>query len=269
MYQYFKLEYLNKVAIVSFNRPEKSNALHEKAWEEMHTIFNALSETQEARAIILAGEGKHFCAGIDLELLMSIQLLQQIDCEGRKREVLRQRVKKLQNCINAIEQCSKPVIAAIHAGCIGGAVDIISACDMRFCTADSYFSIKEIDLGLVADIGTIQRLPKIINPSKVAEWAYTGRKIDSKEAEKTGLVNQIFEDKAAMMDHVKELASMIASKSPLVIRGIKQNLLYSRDNTVDNALNYVATWNAAHILSNDILEAFQANIEKRKPNFED
>jgi enoyl-CoA hydratase len=268
-YTFFKVSLENHVAVVSFNRPAKANSLHLPAWEEMQSIFEALHDNEDARVIVLSGEGKHFCAGIDLTTLMSLQQFQSISCEGRKREKLRAFIFKLQQTITAIEKCRKPVLAAIHKACVGGAVDIVTACDIRYCTDDAYFSIKEIDLGLVADIGTLQRLPTIINPGMVAEMAYTGRKVFGPEAEKIGLVNRTYSNKETMLKSVMEIARMIASKSPLCIRGTKEMLLYKRDNTVDNSLNYMVAWNASMLLSEDLMEAFQANMEKRKALFKD
>jgi enoyl-CoA hydratase len=166
---HFKVEIEHKIAQVSFNRPEKANALHMEAWIEMQTVFETLSKDDDVRVIILAGEGKHFCAGIDLELLMSISRLQDISCHGKRSEKVREIILTLQQTITAIEKCSKPVLAAIHNGCIGGGVDIATACDMRYCSEEAYFTIKEIDLGMVADLGTLQRLPKIISPGMAAE----------------------------------------------------------------------------------------------------
>ncbi len=268
-YQSFQLSIQDYIAEVAFNRPEKANSLHAGAWVEMESIFAELHDNPEVRVIILRGEGKHFCAGIDLELLMDVQQLQSIECEGRKREQLRKFIFGLQNNISAIEKCRKPVLAAIHGACVGGAVDIISACDMRYCTANAYFAIKEIDLGLVADIGTLQRLPKIINPGIMAELAYTGRKVGAEEAEKIGLVNRYFPEEATMLEEVRKLAATIAAKSPLCIRGTKEILLYTRDHSVDESLNYMTAWNASMLLSKDLLEAFQANLEKRPPVFTD
>lgn len=268
-YKTFKVTIDQYIAQVSFNRPEKANSLNATAWEEMQSIFESLHENKEVRVIILSGEGKHFCAGIDLSLLMDMQRFQQIDCEGRKREALRKFIFKLQGAISSIEKCRKPVLAAIHGASVGGAVDIIAACDIRYCTEDAYFAIKEIDLGLVADIGTLQRLPKIINPGIMAELAYTGRKVDGKEAKAIGLVNQAYGNKDSMMEAVKGIADQIASKSPLCIRGTKEILLYTRDHSVEESLNYMTAWNASMLLSNDLMEAFQANMEKRKPVFKD
>ena len=268
-YKYFKVEINDKVAQVAFNRPDKANALTLEAWEEMRAIFEHLDELPEARVIILSGEGKHFCAGIDLSLLMSMQQYNEIPDEGRKREKLRKFILKLQDCISSIERCRKPVIAAIHKGCIGGGVDIAAACDMRYCTEDAYFTIKEVDMGLVADIGTMQRLPKIIGSGIMAEMAYTGRKVLGAEAKEISLVNRVYADKAKMMTGVGELAKMIAAKSPLVVRGTKEILLYTRDHGVADSLNYIATWNAAMMLSNDLMESFQASMMKRPAVYED
>ncbi len=267
-YTSFKVEITDHVARVSFNRPEKANSLHMTAWEEMQAIFEELHVTPEARVIVLTGEGKNFCAGIDLATLMDMQRFGGKKCDGRKREYLRQFILKLQGTITAIEKCRKPVLAAIHRACIGGGVDIVTACDMRYCTDDAYFTIKEVDLGLVADIGTLQRLPTILNPGLVAEMAYTGRKVLGQEAEKIGLVNQSFESQEAMMERVMELAKMIAAKSPLVVRGTKEMLLYKRDRSVEDALDHVATWNAAMLMSDDLMEAFQASMQKKVPVFE-
>jgi enoyl-CoA hydratase len=268
-YTYFRVHIENKIAQVAFNRPEKSNALNMDAWNEMQTIFETLSTTDEVRVIVLMGEGKHFCAGIDLELLMSIGQLQGIACSGRRSEKVRKMVQTLQNSISAIEKCAKPVLAAIHNGCIGGGVDIASACDMRYCSEDAYFTIKEIDLGMVADLGTLQRLPKIISPGMVAEMAYTGRKVFGPEALRIGLVNQCYASKEMLMESVMQMATTIAGKSPLSIRGTKDVLRYTRDHSVEDALNYMSTWNAATLLSEDLSEAFKATMEKRPPKFED
>jgi len=234
----------------------------------MQKIFETLNDDPDVRVIILKGEGKHFCAGIDLSLLMSLQQNLQMDCEGRKREKLRLFIKKLQDSITAIERCRKPVLAAIHKGCIGGGVDIVSACDMRYCTDDAYFTIKEIDLGMVADIGTLQRLPKLIPTGIMNEMAYTGRNMDGQEAQSVGLCNWSFETKEEMMDAVMSVAKTITAKSPLSIRGTKEILLYSRDHSIADSLEYMAVWNAGMLLSKDLNEAFMAKMEKRGATFE-
>jgi enoyl-CoA hydratase len=265
-FETFEVNIDQHIAQVVINRPERANAFNQKAWDEMKGIFEALDEDDNVRVIVLSGKGKHFCAGIDLELLMNVAQFAQ-KCEGRKREQLRKKVLELQTPINAIEQCSKPVIAAIHGGCIGGGVDIVSACDMRYCTHDAFFTIKEIDMGMVADLGTLQRLPKIIPTGIAREMAYTGRNIVGQEAERIGLVNRSFADLETMYAEVQQMAQSIASKSPLSIRGTKAILNHSRDHSVADGLDYMATWNAAMLLSDDLMEAFQAKMQKRDAVF--
>ncbi|MCL4138057.1 UNVERIFIED_CONTAM: hypothetical protein GTU68_027384 [Idotea baltica] len=237
------------------------------AWHEMRDAFRALNKEETVRVIVLTGNGKHFCSGIDLELLMSIQQLQSVKCEGRRREQLREFIFDLQDCITAIEDCKKPVIAAMHGGVIGGGVDITSACDLRYCSSDAYFTIKEVDMGLVADIGTMQRLPKIIPYSVVAELAFTGRKMLAEEAAQYHFVNRVYQDAETMQTEVLKLATQIAEKSPLVIRGTKQCLLHSRDHSVKEGLEYIALYNAAFLFSDDIMAAFQSTMTKSKPVF--
>lgn len=256
----------NHVAQLRFNRPRRANALNQTAWDELKSVFETLDEDDSVRVIMLSGEGKHFCSGIDLELLMNVAGLTET-CEGRKREKLRRQILALQAPINAIEQCSKPVIAAIHGGCIGGGVDIAAACDMRYCTEDAYFSIREIDMGMVADLGTLQRLPRLIPQGTLREMAFTGRPVFGPEAERIGLVNKAFETSEKMQESVAEVARQIATKSPLSIRGTKHILNHSRDHSVADGLDYMATWNAAMLLSNDLTEAFQATMQKREAKF--
>lgn len=264
---FFQLSIQDHVAQLRFNRPEKANALHGPAWKEMQQVMEYLDGEEEVRTIVLSGNGKHFCSGIDLELLMSIQQFQQIDCEGRKRETLRQFILDLQRTVTAIEACRKPVIAAVHGACMGGGLDILAACDLRYCTQDAYFCLKEIDLGMVADLGSIQRLPAIIGLGLTAELAYTARKLPAEEALKAGLVTRVFTNEADLQEGVLELATAIAGKSPLSIRGIKSSLLYARDHTVADSLRQISTWNAAMFLSDDLMEAFQSTMEKRAAKF--
>lgn len=268
-YETFLVDVEDKIAQVRFNRPDKANALNQTSWDELQAIFEELDERPDVRVIILSGEGKNFCAGIDLTMLMGFQQVLDLPDEGRKREKLRKLILSLQEPINAIENCSKPVLAAIHRACVGGAIDITSACDMRYCTADTFFSIEEINIGMVADLGTMQRLPKLIGQGIVRELAFTGRRMLAEEAAQRHLVNQVYEDKEAMMAGVLEIAEMIASKSPLSVRGSKHILNHSRDHSVADGLNYMATWNAAMFLSNDVQEAMTAKMTGNEPKFED
>ena len=268
-YQTFRIQVSRHVAQVAINRPEKANALDQGAWHELRLLFESLDALPDVRVIILSGEGRHFCSGIDLSLLMNITDRSNNSCEGRTRERLRKSILDLQSSIRAIEKCRKPVLAAIHGGCIGGGVDLISGCDMRYCTDDALFTIKEIDVGMVADLGTLQRLPKLVGEGMVRELAYTGRNVSGKEAREIGLVNRTYVDRDTMMADVQQLAAQIAAKSPLSIRGTKEMLNYARDHSVEDGLNYIATWNAAMLLSTDLNEAVQAKLQKREARFED
>ena len=269
MYEAFKVDIQNNIAHVVINRPEKVNSLHQKAWDEMKEIFEGLSDNPEVRVVVLSGEGKHFCAGIDVSMLMDIGNFSAKGCEARKREHFIKGLAYLQDCVSSIEKCKKPVIAAIHSGCIGGGVDIATACDMRHCTEDAYFTVKEVDMGLVADIGTMQRLPKVIPYGMAAEMAYTGRKVFGPEAKAIGLANHYHADKETMMEAVMNMAALIASKSPVVIRGTKHILQHTRDHSVNEGLQYIQTWNAAMIYSDDLMESFQAFMGKRAAIYQD
>ncbi len=262
----YELTIENHIAHLNFNRPQKANSLNMESWAELQKAMEFFDQEDDVRVVILGGNGKNFSGGMDLEVLMNLQSFQQIDGEARKREKLAAHIRYLQDCITAIEKCSKPVIAMIHGACIGGAVDIVAACDMRYASQSAKFSIKEIDLGMVADLGTLQRLPKFMNAGIVAELAYTGRNFTGVEAEKYGLVASSY-SADELKASVKSIATMIAEKSPVSIRGIKQMLLYTRDHTVGDSLNAMAEWNGGKLFSDDLLEAFSATMEKRKPIF--
>ena len=258
------------IAEIKLNRPDQANALDEELWFALGNCFNELNENDAVRVCILHGAGNHFTSGIDLGFLQSIgREVEEYECEGRKRDFLRQKILKLQAAFTQIEQCSKPVLAAVHGGCIGGGVDLISACDMRYSTFNAVFQIKEIDLGLTADVGTLQRLPHLIPQGIVRELAYTARKFSGKEARELGLVNRCFDDQKTLISAVRKIAEQIASKSPLALRGVKEMLLHSRDHSVADGLKYVATWNSAMLLSTDLEESVMAMMEKRPPEFKD
>lgn len=260
----------NKVATLSLNNPQKANAMTPAFWVEMKNAMHELSENPEVRVIILKGEGKHFSAGIDLTMFAEVQkMMTSKDDQGRVRERLRKWILGLQDAFTAIEKCSKPVIAAVQGACIGGAIDMITACDMRYCTKDAVFCVKEIDLGIVADVGTLQRLPKIVSEGIAKEWAYTGRNVEAEEALNTHLVNQIFENQEEMTIQVLKIATTIAKKSPLAIRGTKEIINYTRNHSTEDSLNYVATWNAAMMFSQDVMEAAMSAMQKKEPKFLD
>ena len=255
------------IADVRLSRPDKSNALNEAMWQEIRLAFEWVDSTPDIRVAVLSGEGRNFCSGIDLTMLAGIQQQIANPDSARSRETLRRIILDLQNCLSSIEQCRKPVLAAIHGACIGGALDLATCCDMRYVASDAVFSIKEIDIGMVADVGTLQRLPRLIGEGMARELAYTGRAIDANEALALGLANHCFPSHESLLLGVREIAVTIASKSPLAIRGSKEILNYSRDHSVADGLNYVATWNAAMLLSADLKESMTAQRERRAPIF--
>lgn len=257
------------IATVRLNRPEKANAINATMWQDIRRAFDWVDAQPTARVAVLEGEGRHFTSGIDLQMMLGLAPQIQDDCEGRTREALRRVILDLQDTLTSLERCRKPVLAAIHGACVGGGIDLICAADMRYCASDAYFSIKEIDIGMVADVGTLQRLPKLIgSQGLVRELAYTGRRMEAAEAREVGLVNRVFDSREALQAGVREIAASIASKSPLSIRGTKEMLNYARDHSVTDGLNHVATWNAGMLVSEDLTKAMMAG-KAGPPSFRD
>ena len=257
------------IAEIHLNRPDKFNAMTEAMWQEIRQAFEWADTTPEVRVVILSGAGKNFCAGIDLALLAGIQQHIAHPDGARSREALRRLILDMQDCLSSVERCRKPVLAPTRGPCIGGAVDLVTCCDMRSAAPDAVFSVREIDVGMVADVGTLQRLPRLIPEGVARELAFTGRNFLADEAERIGLVNRVFTSQETLTATVRELALAIAAKSPLAIRGIKEVMNYSRDHSVADGLNFVATWNASMLLSDDLGEAIAAQREKRPPRFAD
>nr|WP_269136123.1 crotonase/enoyl-CoA hydratase family protein [Pseudomonas shirazica] len=267
-YSAFKVELTNSIAHVQINRPDKRNAMNAAFWEEIIDIFRWVDDTDAVRAVVISGAGKHFSAGIDLMMLASLAGQMGKDV-GRNARFLRSTILRLQASFNAVDKCRKPVLAAVQGYCIGGAIDLISACDMRYCSSDAQFSIKEIDMGMAADVGTLQRLPRIIGDGMMRELAFTGRNVEAEEALRIGLVNRVYDDQAALMDGVFAIAGEIAAKSPIAVAGTKEMLSYMRDHRIDDGLEYIATWNAAMLQSEDLRVAVAAHMSKQKPTFAD
>lgn len=216
-YKAFRIELVGKIAHVQINRPDKVNAMNTDFWREIIEIFQWVDDNDAVRVVVLSGAGKHFSSGIDLMLLASVgaQLGKDV---GRNATALRRKILELQASFNAVDNCRKPVLAAIQGYCIGGAIDLVSACDMRYCTVDAQFSIKEVDMGMAADVGTLQRLPRIIGDGMMRELAYTGRSIDGHEAVRIGLANRAYENHETLLAGVMEIAEQIAAKSPSTLR---------------------------------------------------
>ncbi len=263
------LERQGAVAVLTLNRPGKANAMEEAMWHELRDAMRHADETGAIRAVVLRGAGKHFTAGIDLAMLEGLAARLRDEDGARSREKLRRLILDLQETLTSIERCRKPVLAAVHGACYGGGIDLVTACDMRYCSADAKFSVKEIDVGMTADVGTLQRLPRLVGEGMARELAYTGRVVDGVEAQAIGLVNRCFATPEALFEGAMAVAGTIAAKSPLAIRGCKEMITYARDHSVADGLNYVATWNAAMLLSRDLQESAAAARENRPPVFGD
>jgi enoyl-CoA hydratase len=266
-YQAFVVEITEHIAHVQINRPDKVNAMDAAFWSEIVEIFQWIDETDDIRVVVLSGAGKHFSSGIDLMMLASVAHELGKDV-GRNARTLRRTILRLQASFNAVDNCRKPVLAAIQGYCLGGAIDLISACDMRYAAEDAKFAIREIDMGMAADVGTLQRLPRIIGDGMMRELAYTGRTVLAPEALRIGLVNGTFADFASLLEGVFAVAREIAAKSPIAIAGTKEMISYMRDHSINDGLEHVAIWNAAMLQSADLKLAMAAQMSKQKPIFE-
>ncbi|KAM0935007.1 putative enoyl-CoA hydratase/isomerase, ClpP/crotonase-like domain superfamily [Dioscorea sansibarensis] len=254
------------VWFIYLNRPAQRNALSLPFFSELPRALALLDRLPSARALVLSARGPHFCSGIDLSSLQSISSSSDDD-RAAAAEELRRRILDLQSAITALERCRKPVVAAIQGACIGGGVDLVAACDIRCCEDKAYFAVKEVDVGLVADLGTLQRLPKIVGFGNAMDLALTGRKVGASEAKAMGLVSRVFADPAKMDDGIFGLAKELAAKPALALMGTKAVMMKSRDMAVEKGLDYVATWNAGMLRSRELEEAVLAQLPKRKPNF--
>lgn len=258
-----QLEMKGHIAWITLNRPEKRNALNLEMLENMVALFQRLDQDIETRVIVLKGEGKCFCAGMELADLAG--LIEKKSADYRER--LRKIILYGQTSTNIIETCSKPVILAAHSYCIGGGLDLACACDIRLATKTAVFSVRETKLALVADLGTLQRLPKIVGEPWARELSLTGRDFSGEDAYRIGFVTHICEDESSLFQKAGELAREIADNSPLAVQGVKDTLRFTSDHGAAAGLKYVAQKNAAQLICDDGIEAIAAAIEKRKPVF--
>ncbi|TQF75022.1 crotonase/enoyl-CoA hydratase family protein [Rhodococcus spelaei] len=264
----FTVERKDHVAQVTLIGPGKGNAQGPDFWSELPQIFAELDADPEVRAVVLAGAGKNFSFGLDLAAMAPVMGPALADkAQAAPRTTFLGDIKKMQSAITAVADCRKPVVAAVQGWCIGGAVDLISAADVRYASADAKFSIREVRVAIVADMGSFARLPAIIGDGHLRELALTGKDIDAARAEKIGLVNDVFADAEAVLAAAHATASEIAANPPLVVQGVKEVLDHSRKPAVDDSLRYVAVWNAAFLPSEDIGEAMAAVFQKRAPEF--
>ena len=256
------------VAQVTLVGPGKGNAMGPAFWAEMPEVFAKLDADPDVRAIVLTGSGKHFSYGLDLAAMGgSLSGVLGGGGSARPRAEFHQTILRMQGAINAVADCRTPTIASVHGWCVGGGVDLISAVDIRYASADAKFSVREVKLAIVADVGSLARLPLILNDGHLRELALTGRDIDAARAEKIGLVNDLYADADATLAAAHETAAEIAANPPLVVNGIKDVLDQQRIARVSESLRYVAAWNAAFLPSKDLTEGLTATFEKRPPNF--
>ncbi|MCS5581425.1 MAG: crotonase/enoyl-CoA hydratase family protein [Gammaproteobacteria bacterium] len=273
-YSCFDVSIANDVAHIVLNRPDKRNSMIHEFWDELPTIVQSIDQNSTARVIVLSSTGPHFTSGLDTSIFGSS--VESSDNPENVEKSKRQRSAKLydtithmQKSFTCLEQCRIPVIAAIQGGAIGGGVDLVTACDLRYMTEDGFLSIYEINIGMTADVGTFPRITHLLPEGIVKELAYTGRRISAQEAKQHGLVNEIYTDHEAMLEATMGIALQIATKAPLAVYGSKKIINYSRDHSTADSLDYISLWNASMLQPDEISEAFAAAQEEREGDFVD
>ncbi|MEO9617176.1 MAG: crotonase/enoyl-CoA hydratase family protein [Parasphingorhabdus sp.] len=265
---FFKLSTESGIAHLMLDNANQANCLNDAFWIELPQIMHQLDADTAVRAVVISGEGKHFCAGMDLSSFAFISECAEAEA-GRGAHALYNRIRQLQSAFDAVEHSRLPVIAAAHGACIGGAIDFLCACDIRLASRDARFSVAEINVGMAADVGTLQRLPRLIAPGIVKELAYTGRRFDAEEALGWGFVNSVHDDRETVIKEALDMAKLIASKSPLALAGTKRGINYGLDHSVAEGLEQIATWNAGMLRPTDLNAAKTAMQEKRQAVFDD
>ena len=272
-YESFKYSSEEGIGHLVLNKGEDLNKMTMNFWYELPKILDEIDRDASLRVLILSSTGKHFCAGMDLKNFGTLgndsEKKTNVPDKARIGENLYRVAKELQDMLSKLEKLRIPVLAGIQGGCIGGGLDLVTAADMRFASKDAFFCIQEINIGMAADIGTLQRLPRVIPEGKVRELAYTGRRMPAEEALEAGLVNKVYESHEEMVAGIKEMATVIASKSPLAVYGTKAIHNFSRDHTIAEGFEYNALWSGAMLPQEDMAEAMMSNMEKRDPEFKD
>ena len=260
-----------EIAIVTLNRPKSLNSMSWQTFEELTHVFEHISNLRDVRVAILQANGKAFSSGLDLldaneNIFGRVQA--QSDDVGRRGVLYHKLLQDLQDAATAPEKCRVPVIAAVHGYCIGAGIDIASSCDIRLATKDAKFTIKEVDIGLAADLGTLQRFPKVVgNDAWARELAFTARYFDGNEALEKGYLSHVYDTKEELFQAALKLAETISQKSPVALVGFKENLVYSRDHTIADGLQHVRTLNTALLQSEDNFKAAMALLSKSVPEF--
>lgn len=267
-YQSVTVDVDRHIAQVTLIGPGKGNAMGPAFWSEMPEVFAALDADDDVRAIVLTGSGANFSYGLDLPAMGGTlaDVMSNRD-SARPRADFHAEVLRMQGAINAVADCRTPTIASVHGWCIGGGIDLISAVDIRYASADAKFSVREVKLAIVADVGSLARLPLILTDGHLRELALTGRDIDAARAQEVGLVNSVYDDAQSCLAAARDTAAEIAANPPLTVAGIKDVLDQQRFSRVSESLRYVAAWNAAFLPSKDLTEGIKATFEKRPPDF--
>lgn len=246
------------IARITLDRPDRLNAMNADFWNELPAAVRALDASGDIRAIVIDANGKHFTAGLDLGMFGTPPDPADVTARVQKAARFRHNTALMQQTFSALEDCRVPVIVALHGGCIGGGVDLISACDLRYASRDAYLTVYEINVGLTADVGTFPRLCKLLPEGIVRELAYTGRRMGAEEGERRGLFNEVLDSKEAALERALEMAKEIAGKSPLAVHGCKRMITYARDHNTADSLDYVVTWNAGMLHSEEVMAAVTA-----------
>jgi len=273
-YSCFDVSIANDVAHIVLNRPDKRNSMIHEFWDELPTIVQNIDQNSTARVIVLSSTGPHFTSGLDTSIfgnsVENSDNPEDVEKSKRQRSAkLYDTIKHMQKSFTCLEQCRMPVIAAIQGGAIGGGVDLVTACDLRYMTEDGFLSIYEINIGMTADVGTFPRITHLLPEGVVKELAYTGRRISAQEAKQHGLVNEIYTDHEAMLEATMGIARQIATKAPLAVYGSKKIINHSRDHSTADSLDYISLWNASMLQPDEISEAFAAAQEEREGDFVD
>ncbi len=256
------------IARVTLIRGAELNTMNRAFWSELITVFDAIDADTSVRAVVITSTGKHFSAGLDLKMAAGSLGGGGGDL-GRARESFRRHVKEMQDTFSVVDRCRVPVIAVVQGGCIGGGVDFVTACDLRVGTADCFFTIQEVNIAIVADVGTLQRIPYLLPHGLIRELCYTGRRFPAAEAAQYGFLNKVADSHEAAIEAGMALAREIAAKSPLAITGIKQVLNAGRDMTIEQGLDYVAVWNAGMLQGDDVKNAVTAQTSRTQAKFAD
>jgi enoyl-CoA hydratase len=274
-YTCFDVAIENRIAHIVMKRPEKRNSMTPEFWDELPKIIKDIDHNARARVIVISSTGPHFSAGLDLNAFVTGPKPGADDEESRKKAKrlyginFYQNILRMQQAFNCLEECRIPVLAAIQGGVIGGGVDFVAACDIRYATQDAFFTIMETNVAMTADAGTFPRLVKLIPEGIVRELAYTGRRMPADEAKSAGLVNQVYPDHPTMIEEVMKIAVEIASKAPLAVYGCKRMINYSRDHNTADGLDYIGIWNASMLQPEEMFEAVMARSQKRAGDFVD